>query len=816
MLRRPLRQGEALDRWRISALEQSPFLAPPEPMPAPDASFDNRFAGVGDLPCRKLFRRIMANRSVKPPAVLDGTEYKLGVDAARLEFSSFWHVPTHVQRFAECVVEVGQAGDYEVAIETCGGARLWVDGEPAAHLLPFTRNQPGSRMAALQLRAGANALLLHMEELCERDTTFFVELRWRDSRPAVLAVPGDGAVLEALRGLMATARLDREGYAREPVRLLWRDPAPIPLTLRLRGVGAGNAIPPIADRLVEIPAGAAEASFGSGNGFPQGYHELGIWAEAAGASLGRKLAAGFADPSLEPRPVGDRAQRRRQALAYVATHGGPHIGRALALAATGGDAGPLVVDALERIERREDCSDFWIPPLLFLMRRLPEALPDRLRGRAKAALLGYRYGTDEPGNDVMWFWSENHALCFHTAQYLAGLLYPGERFGNSGRSGSEQARIGRQRLEAWLADVEANGLMEWNSPAYYPIDAIGLLALHELAEDAPIRDAAGRCLDGIFTMMALSTLGGIPSSTQGRSYARDLKFPGLTETAGMAWTEWGRGALNPMAYALSMLCLGSYAPPAVATALARWDEVTGVSAHYAQGRDRAASLMAWKNRDALIGSVVGFHAGEPGYQAVVAQLHLAGHPDARVWVNHPGEDDPFGTRRPSYWAGDGVMPWVAQWRNLVLLHYRLDDPRAISWTHAYLRRDAFDEVRVDGRWAFLRSGGGVAALLAANGLEAVGGPTAGYELRSPGRRNSWLLRVDSLERYGSLDRFAAAFRRGEPRADPGAELILFDPDHGEMRLDAAGRLMAGGVARPQRAVVTMPQPLRDDGLPWHP
>ena len=110
-------------------------------------------------------------------------------------------------------------------------------------------------------------------------------------------------------------------------------------------------------------------------------------------------------------------------------------------------------------------------------------------------LLGYRYWTDEPGNDVMWFWSENHALCFHTAQYLAGQLFPDALFANSGRTGVAQAEIGRQRLEAWLADIEANGFIEWNSPAYYPIDAIGLLALYELAEDVGIR-RGGRALPG--------------------------------------------------------------------------------------------------------------------------------------------------------------------------------------------------------------------------------------------------------------------------------------------------------------------------------
>jgi hypothetical protein len=806
MLRRPLALGDALDWWRIAAPREELFLAPPEPMPAAKASFDNRFAGVGDLPCRKLFKCRMAGRTVDVPTEPIWTEHKLGVDAARLEFSSFWHVPTHVQRFGECVVEVAEDSAYALGLETCGGARLWVDGEPAAALTPFTRNQPQRAEVRLRLRAGGNRLLLHMEELCERDTTFFVELRWLDARPAMLAVPGELAALDALRRAMKDVRLDREAYRAEPVRLLWSEAVGAPLAFRLRGVGAGNAIPEIAERVVEVPAGAVEASFGLGTSFPQGYHELGVWAEAGGMRLGRKLAAGFVDPGLEPVPGPSRAERRRQALAYVAAHGGPHIGRALALAATGGDPSPLVADALARIERREDCSDFWVPPLLFLLRRLPDTVPAALRDRARDALLGWRYWTDEPGNDVMWFWSENHALCFHTAQYLAGQSFPDELFTNSGRTGKAQADLGRRRLEAWLADVEANGFIEWNSPAYYPIDAIGLLALHALAQDAPIREAAKRCLDRIFTMTALSTLNGIPSSSQGRSYARDLKFPGLTETAAIAWTEWGRGALNPMAYALSMLCLGGYEPPQEATRLALWDEVGGIEARYTQGRDHAARLVAWKSRDALLGSVVGYHPGEPGYQAVVAQLHLEGHPDARVWVNHPGEDDPFGTRRPSYWAGDGVMPRAAQWRNLVLLHYRLDDPRAIPWTHAYARRDAFDEARIEGRWAFLRSGRGLAAVLAGNGLEAVtAGPTAGYELRSDGRDNSWLLRVDSVEHHGSLDAFAAVMRQASLSVDPGRRLAFADPELGEAVLDQAGRLTIAGVERPHDVLSVEPE-----------
>jgi hypothetical protein len=816
-LGRPLGHGQAIDLWQLTAPEERPFLAEPEPMPAATpARVADAYWRIGDLPCRKLLRRTLLERVVEAPAALDWVEHGM---AARLEVSSFWHVPTQVWRFARTLIEVEAAGHYALRVTTCGGATLWVGGTAAASWTPFTRNRPSGADIHLALAAGRNEILLRLEELCERDTVWLVELTWQDERPARLLVPAPGgaATLDHLRRLAGSLRLDREGYGTEPVRLLLPEPAAVPLTVTLSGVGKGNAIPEIAARQVVVPAGDTGAEFGPGTGFPQGYHELGLTLEAGGMRLHRKLAAGFADPSLAAAPHADRAVRRRQALDYIARHGGQQIGRALALALAlaevGGD--PLTLQAiltatLERIERREDCSDFWILPLIHLWRTRPQALGS-LGPRTRTALLGYRYWMDEPGNDVMWFWSENHALCFHAAQYLAGETFPDATFACSGRSGREQARLGRRRLAAWLADIEAHGFIEWNSPAYYPIDLIGLLCLHELAGEVGLRAAAARCLDRLFVMTALSTLDGIPSSTQGRSYDRDLKFPALTETSALAWVEWGRGALNPMAYAVPLLCLGSYAAPAAARRLALWDGARGIQARYTQGQGHAARLVAWKSRDALLGSVVEHRAGEPGYQAVVSQLHLAGHADARVWISNPGEDDPFGSRRPSYWAGDGFMPRVAQWRSLALLHYRLDDPRALPWTHAYARREAFDEYRVEGAWLFLRRGRALGAVMAAGGLEPVlAGPCAGYELRSPGRHNTWLLRAGSLESFGTLDGFAAALRAAVSAVTPGQHILLHDPEHGPVMLDGSGRFTVAGIDRRHRVDAVEPVLEPDD------
>jgi hypothetical protein len=760
----------------------------------------------------------MAERVVELPDRIPWQEFALGADAGRLEFSSFWHTPAHVQRFARAFLEVHTAGDYRVQLETCGGVRLWANRRQAARFTPFTRNQLQQAEVGIPLVTGRNEIILHLEELCERDTTWVAGLVWLDPRPARLSLPAPGGavVLEHLAAMAKGMRLDREVYeGDQPVRLLLPESAAVPLTFSLHGIGRGNAIPGIPERAATVSPGSQTARFGAGRTFPQGHHQLAVACETAGMQLHRKLAAGFAQPGLTPLPAPDPAGRRRQALDYLARHGNPQIGRALAIAATGGNSALCagrVEDALDRIERREDCSDFWMPTLLWLLRDWPPMLDAPLRECARRAILGWRYWMDEPGNDVMWFWSENHALCFHAAQYLAGEAFPDDVFANSGRNGREQQALGRERLFRWFEDVEEGGFIEWHSPAYYPIDCIGLLALHELAADAAIRDASQRALDRLFLLIALSTLNGIPSSTQGRTYDRDLKLPALTETSALAWIEWGRGALGPMAFAVPLLCLGAYASPEVARRIALWDEPLGLQARYTQGRDHAARLVSWKSRDALLGSVVDYHPGEPGYQAVVSQAHLRGHPDARIWINNPGQDDPFGTRRPSYWAGDGVMPQVAQWRNLALLHYRLDEPRAIPWTHAYLRREVYNEVLPSGRWLFVRSGRGLAAIMAANGLEVPpSGPTAGYELRSPGRANTWLLRVGSLDRFGSLRGFAAAMQAGGLEGVPGERVAFTDPEHGEVCLRWSAAFSVAGRDRRHEVRSVDPELTLDDG-----
>ena len=46
----------------------------------------------------------------------------------------------------------------------------------------------------------------------------------------------------------------------------------------------------------------------------------------------------------------------------------------------------------------------------------------------------------------------------------------------SGRQGSQQYELGKQRLLQWFDQFEHYGFSEWNSTTYLPIDLIGFSA----------------------------------------------------------------------------------------------------------------------------------------------------------------------------------------------------------------------------------------------------------------------------------------------------------------------------------------------------
>jgi len=789
--------GQSLTSWVVSPPMESYF--PGEAAPAEDRvgyRFTNGFVDVGDLPCRKAFRATMPGRSIEPETDWPVDHLNLPGSNRRVEFTGFWHVPTHVRRWLRSTWRAEADGTVELLLRTCGGIRVWVNGIERVRFEPFLRNVESETRVRLPLLAGDNEILVHSEDLAERDTVWFVEMELGGDMPLTVLLPVavDRDALARLEALARQVRPARDVFAGAPLELLFDTPAGVDLPVEVRIVSHGHDRSCLAASETTLGARETRLVVAGSERVGSGYHGVRLSLGTGAGKVTRALDAAFID-DLAPAPLGATlADRKRRALDFAARHGAPRIGRVLAMLASGNvepEAMAAIVDAtLATIDRAEDCSDFVMVPLLWLVGAHGDRLPAAMADRIRASVLAYRYWVDEPGNDAMWFWSENHVLCFHTSQLIAGRLYPDDQFLRSGRSGREQAALAEERLGRWFDSVEAHGLAEWNSAAYYPIDFIGLLALHRWA-DAPVAARARGLLDRIFTMIALHTLAGVPAGSQGRAYDKELRAGPLTELAPFATVAFGRGWLNGGVAALPMFCAGPYEPPAGLADLADLAAGRSIEARYAQGLE-PGKLVLFKTEAAQLSTVVDHKTGKPGHQQHVLDIRLAGHPMARLWVNHPGEDDPWGTQRPSYWAGSGILPRVAQHRDVALL---VADPRAarIRWTHAYVGRDGMDEILIEDGWLIVRSGRGFAALHASNGLTPVeSGATAGHEVRTGEGPVGWVAVIGSGDAH-AFDTFRARLRASPVAFDRDALRLDFSPDGREaLSLASDGTFSVGG------------------------
>lgn len=181
-------------------------------------------------------------------------------------------------------------------------------------------------------------------------------------------------------------------------------------------------------------------------------------------------------------------------------------------------------EILAELDSRHGSVDFHIQPLLRIVyfdRRTP-SLPDDLRAEIEKTLLGFKYWLDEPGPDDLVWWSENHQILFHTAELLAGQLYPDEVFTNSGMTGRDHVTHATELLDAWLDTRGRFGFSEWHSNVYWVEDLGGLVNLAEFALDDSIRARAAMLVDSMAFTLAANTYQGLFATTHGRTYDSKL------------------------------------------------------------------------------------------------------------------------------------------------------------------------------------------------------------------------------------------------------------------------------------------------------
>ncbi len=228
-------------------------------------------------------------------------------------------------------------------------------------------------------------------------------------------------------------------------------------------------------------------------------------------------------------------------------------------------------DLIAFVEMRHDCADFRVLPLIKTLYAYRHLVSEDTKAAIKKALLGFKYWMDEPGVDGMCYWSENHQLIFHTAEYLVGQMFPEDIFTNNNETGASHVRKALPKIEAWLENRFRFGFIEWHSNTYFEEDIAPLALLSDYAGDAAIAKRARIILDLLMLDFALNSHFGYFAVTSGRCYEKQKLDPDMADVNDILAWAFGILKQEPDYTRLGSLLFltGSYQVPETIRRIAR-------------------------------------------------------------------------------------------------------------------------------------------------------------------------------------------------------------------------------------------------------
>ncbi|MFA6688772.1 MAG: hypothetical protein WCR05_05510 [Sphaerochaetaceae bacterium] len=805
-LRYPLQNLKHINRFLISEIHREPVEGTPVRIEQESNVWEGSVAAASHKnPVREAFvqlRRTAADpypeffaKEVGGCVVTHGERHILSAhfpfDDPVIALSGFYPNPTWIGATAVTFLETDGRRTVRCELAVAGGARLWLNGALAATFTPHERNQIRKTEVTLSLLPGDNELVVCWDEFAERDSDCSFALTCVEDQPGLMQkIPiGDRdaalvlAVERALGDLSCMSNHVRSGdvilFCPNPYEN--RD-----MEIFLSGATEENfMVGDLYETVAVIKKGENTATLGPCEKLPIGYLQFSAKTTVQGMDIGYRLAFENFPLSLVPAPAATIEQRKRQAYEVLSRYGERNGNRAVAILHAGGkreEFEHILRRQIAFINRRSDCSDFYLSYFPHMLRAFSDHpyLTDELKEAMKACLLDFRYWHDEPGDDAMWFYSENHALMFHVCQLLAGELYPDEIFTNSGMSGRQIQRKARAMLKDWFDTFFAIGFTEWNSPPYLPIDALGFASLYAQTEHEDMKDMAGRALDYAAYLLAVYSFDGIFCTTAGRTYPKELFGNNSNCPSFINWILYGIGNTSHAGKGVTALCFSDYHAPDRYRDYCRVPAGRALLSQSTHGYRGYADVYAYKTSTSLLSSANDFRVGQRGFQE--NPIHLLFSATEQMWVNHPGEHALFGHARPSYWAGNGTLPRVNQYKNFAAVSFSVAPDHPVGFTHLYVPTMEFAGYRQIGNWLFVAShGGGYAGVLCSKHLEMVSyGPNKMRECIAQGRKVVYLFRVGSAGTFGSFDRFIETMLRVEP--DVTDESFTFvDPLLGVLR-----------------------------------
>lgn len=711
--------------------------------------------------------------------------------------NKFYLLLNRVELYASTILCVPKARKLNIRIWTYTAAELWLNGQKQIAITKAVYKPMNYVDASLELQAGENEIFVRLQTLGVRDTRTIFGLQIRDAYDDVtvktrdfdIVAPIIAAEKELLQVKLKDCTLQLPQAPGQPIRVngeqVWEkgstfavssEKTEIMLSAVVNGVKLERKMENIG---VEKPHYSSASSL-----------------EEHQANYIRELYTSY-DFNLQNLRYALMMDKLRQGLPF--------------------DEEDFAVTrrSLKEINSRVDCSDFDMIDLLRIMLMAKDRYPKDLQEEIKQILLNFRYWMDESGSDGMCFFSENHALCFHASQFMAGKLYPNDVFTRSGRTGAQQMEIGISRCKEWLSSMEATGSEEFSAPGYTAVTLMALFTLVDFAEEDVAKRAWEEC-DRLFEKISMHYFDGVQISPCGRIYGDVIKPYRQTILAVLNYFRKDvplRAATKfaPI-YELTRYKIDPSLFDKAKEALDTIYEAGNAEIHICKTQDYILTSVASERSEDFRGGWSGenarkedpyktgkftysyvkglnerfhgttlFQPGQYGYQQHMWEAALSN--SCVVFVNHPGCTLHTGTMRPGYWYGNGLFPALRQWGNTLLAIYSLEDKHPISFTHLYFPKHLFDEVLQKDKWLFGRLGNGLVAIWSSSELKPFDDYLTDCEYRAYDKHQGFVCVCSDLEKEASLDQFAARCA-AMPVVFDGDALTLEDGAGHKLRYEA--------------------------------
>lgn len=230
-----------------------------------------------------------------------------------------------------------------------------------------------------------------------------------------------------------------------------------------------------------------------------------------------------------------------------------------------------VFDIIDFANERHDCADFRLICLIKTYFDYRHNLSEKCQLAIYECMKNFKYWMDEPGNDGMCYWSENHQLLFASCELLAGQLLENEIFTNNGMSGKEHYDKAKARLLRWFDYKFKYGFIEWHSNTYYEEDIAPLCVLVDCAKDEKIVQRAKITLDLLFLDLAMHSFDGYFVASSGRCYELQKKDPANADVNDILRHAFGiqKGEYNFERISSMFLLCKNYTVPTVIVDIAK-------------------------------------------------------------------------------------------------------------------------------------------------------------------------------------------------------------------------------------------------------